>query len=78
MNTKSEIEEATSRLRMQEITGVSNKGRVCLGMRKREYFSSSTVKMKRDMIVSEIKKKEEDTRIIQMAVAQRRVKPENA
>ena len=67
MNTKSEIEEATSRLRMQEITGVSNKGRVCLGIRKNEYFSSSTVKSKREMIVSEIKKNEEYTRIIQRA-----------
>ena len=47
-------------------------------MRKREYFSSSTVKMKGEIIVVEIKKKEEDKRIIQMAVAQRRVKPENA
>ena len=44
MNTKAEIEEAKSRLKMQEITGVSNKGREGLGMRKREYFRSSTGK----------------------------------
>ena len=35
MNTKAEIEEAKSRLRMQEITGMSNKGREGLGLRKR-------------------------------------------
>ena len=89
MNTKAEIEEAKSSLRMQEIKGVSNKGRGGLEMRKREYFSSSTWKRKRQMIVNEIKKKEEETRIIQMTqlakqgqhlrweVPQRRVKSDD-
>ena len=48
MNTKAEIEEAKSRLRMQDITWVSNKGREGLGMRKGEYFSSSTGKSSDD------------------------------
>ena len=52
------MEEAKSRLRIQDITGVRNKWRECLGMR---------VKREREMIVNEIKKKGKDTRIIQMA-----------
>ena len=87
--TTVEIDEAKSRLRMQEITGVSNKGREGLGMRKREYFSLSTEKRKREMIINEVKKKEEETRIVQMTqlakqgqhlrweVPQRRVKPDD-
>ena len=67
VDTPSEIMEAKSRLQMKEITGIPNKGREGLGMQKRKYYSSSSSKVKRDMIVQSIREKEEEKRVVTMA-----------
>ena len=54
-----EVEEAKSRLRMKEITGIANLGNEGLGWRKRQYYSSSNKKAKRDMVVKVVRVKEE-------------------
>ena len=56
-NTREEIEDAKSSLRMQEITGVLNKGREGIGTRKTQYYSNSSKKDRRDMIVNTVRKK---------------------
>ena len=66
MNTTDAVIEAKSRLRVQELVGVPNKGKEGLGMRKRQYYSSSSSKEKRDMIVHEVREKEEESRIVKM------------
>ena len=65
-NTKEEIEIAKSRLRMQEIIGVTNIGKEGLGMRKAEFYSKSSSKSKRDMIIKVVREKEEEERIVKM------------
>ena len=63
-DTPKEVEEAKSRLRMKEITGIANQGNEGLGWRKRQYYSSSNKKAKRDMVVKEVREKEEHRRRI--------------
>ena len=65
-NTVSEIKEAKSRLQMKEITGIANRGREGLGMRRRKYYSTSSKKDRRDMVVESIREKEEEQRLINM------------
>ena len=65
-NTPQEVEEATSNLRMKDITGTGNVGLEGLGMRKSQYFYKASGKEQRDMIVKEIRKKEEDRRMVKM------------
>ena len=64
--TPAEVNQAKSRLQMQEIIGIPNKGREGLGMRGRQYYSKSTKKGKRDLVVQEIRNKEEEVRRSQM------------
>ena len=45
-DTEADIAEAESRLRTQEITGISNKGSDGLGLRSRKYFSKQEKKEK--------------------------------
>ena len=61
-DTPAEVKQAKSRLQMQEIIGIPNKGREGLGMRGRQYYSKSTKKGKRDLVVQEIRNKEEEVR----------------
>ena len=61
-DTPAEVKQAKSRLQMQEIIGIPNKGREGLGMRGRQYYSKSTKKGKRDLVVQEIRNKEEEIR----------------
>ena len=65
-NTPAEVIEAKSRLRVQELVGVPNKGKEGLGMRKRQYYSTSSTKLKRDMIVKTVREKEEESRVVKM------------
>ena len=55
-NTKQNVEEARSRLRIRDIAGIANKGREGLGMSKRQYFCKSNQSEKRTMITEEIRK----------------------
>ena len=64
--TSNAVEDAKSRLRIQELVGVPNKGKEGLGMKRRQYYSSSSSKEKRDMIVSSVRDKEEEDRIVKM------------
>ena len=63
-NTPAEVKDAKSRLQMAEITGVANKGREGLGMKRRQYFSTSNRKVQRDMVVQSVREKEEEQRVI--------------
>ena len=63
-NTKAEVDEAKSRLKLQEIIGTTNKGTEGLGMRKGKYYSNSSSKEKRSMIINTVKEKEEERRIV--------------
>ena len=61
-DTPAEVKQAKSRLQMQEIIGIPNKGREGLGMRGRQYYSKSSKKGKRDLVMQEIRNKEEEAR----------------
>ena len=88
-DTKAGIEEAIGRLKMQEIIGLTNKGKEGLGMRKQKYYSKSSSKEQRDMIVKTVKEKEEESRVVKIAqlskqgqntrweVPQQRISPNN-
>ena len=56
------------RLRMKEVTGIPNRGREGLGMRKMQFYSKSSNKDRRDMIVSTVREKEEEQRVIKMTM----------
>ena len=66
-DTPGEIDEAKSRLRMKDIVGIPNIGREGLGWRKRMYYKNSNKKDKRDLVVREVKAKEEDRRRVHIA-----------
>ena len=65
-NTRKDIEEAKSRLRMQEIIGMPNIGREGLGIRKAQYYSNSSSKDRRQMIIKAVREKEEEQRVVNM------------
>ena len=65
-DTPKEVEEAKSKLRHKDITGTGNKGLEGLGMRKSQYFCKATKKEQRNMIVKEIRDKEEDRRRVKI------------
>ena len=65
-NTPAEVKEARTRLQMKEITGIANQGKEGLGMRKRQYYSTSSKKVRRDMVVQTVRDKEEEKRMINM------------
>ena len=65
-NTAKDVEDARSNLRIRDITGTGNIELEGLGMRKSQYFYKSDKKEQRDMIVKEIRKKEEDRRRIKI------------
>ena len=62
-----EVSEAKSRLRMQDITGIANKGREGLGLRHNPIFSTSEGKERRGLIVGKVREKIEDGRRVRMA-----------
>ena len=59
---RKEVEEAQSKLRLQEIAGIANVGREGLGIQHRQYYSKSTTKEKRSLIVNKVREKEEEIR----------------
>ena len=65
-DTFKEVEEAKSKLRLKDITGTGNKGLEGLGMRKTQYFYKATSKEQRNMIVKEVRDKEEDRRRVKI------------
>ena len=67
VNTTEEVEEAKSRLRMKEITGIANMGNEGLGWKRRKYYNNSNNKDRRDLIVKEVREKEEERRSIHIA-----------
>ena len=66
-NTQADVQDAKSRLQMKEITGIANRGREGLGMRKRQYYSTSSKSVRRDMVIETIKEREEEQRVVKMA-----------
>ena len=65
-NTPKAVEDAKSNLRMKDITGTGNKGLEGLGLRRSQYFCKANIKEKREMIVKEIREKEEDRRRVKI------------
>ena len=65
-DTQAAVEEAESRLKMQELTGIPNKGKEGLGLHPRVPFSKASKKEKRKMIVKTIKEMEEEERTVRM------------
>ena len=65
-NISSEVEEARSRLRMQDITGTANQGRLGLGMQHNPVYATSSEKEKRKLITEKIRTKDEEVRRIRM------------
>ena len=61
------VENARSRLRLQEIAGIPNKGREGLGMNHRSYYSSASDREKRSLIVGMVKQEEEERRYLRIA-----------
>ena len=62
-DTRKDIELSEARLKLKDIIGVTNKGREGLGMRKAEFFSKTSPKGKRKMIVKTIREKVEEDRV---------------
>ena len=65
-NTKTSVEDAELKLRMQEITGTPNRGKEGLGMTPRKHFSKATKGERRTMIVDTVRAAEEDKRVVKM------------
>jgi len=65
-DTPGSVKDAKSRLYMKDIIGIPNKGREGLGMNPRKYFSSSTKKERRTMVVDTVREAEEDMRRVKM------------
>ena len=66
-DTPGSVKDAKSRLIMKDIVGIPNKGREGLGMNPRQFFSRSTKKERRTMVVNTVREAEEDRRIVKMA-----------
>ena len=66
-NTKARVEEAKSKLRMQEIAGTPNRGREGLGLTPKKSISKATKGERRAMIVDTVREAEEDRRVVKMA-----------
>ena len=65
-NTPKEVEEAKAKLRMKDMTGPGNKGHEGLGLRHMQYYHKSNEKEQRDMIIKEIRNKEEERRNVKI------------
>ena len=65
-DTPKSVNEAKSKLRIQEITGIANRGREGLGLNPKKYYSTSSKKEKRTMIVNAVRETEEDRRRVKM------------
>ena len=65
-NTMGKLAEARSRLKTQKIIGKTNLGREGLGMRKEKLYSKCSTKEQRSMIVSSVREKEEERRVVEM------------
>lgn len=65
-NTPAEVQDAKSRLQMKDITGIANRGREGLGMRRRQYYSTSSKIERRGMVVNTIREREEEQRLVKM------------
>ena len=67
VNTRRELDEAEFKLRIRDIVGIPNVGREGLGLRKRQYYKESNKKERRDLMVKEVRGKEEDRRRVHIA-----------
>ena len=66
-NTAERVKEAKERLRMEEVTGIPNKGREGLGFNPKRYYSQSKSKQeKRSMVVEKVREAEEERRQVKM------------
>ena len=61
------VDEAKSKLRIQEIAGIANRGKEGLGMMHRQYWSAATTKERRGMIVQKTREAEEEKRLVKAA-----------
>ena len=61
------VEDAKSRLRLQDIAGIANVGKEGLGMNLRKYYAGSSDKEKKQLIVKKIRESEEESRLVRIA-----------
>ena len=61
------VENATTRLRHQEIAGIPNVGREGIGMNHRSYYSKASQKEKRSLIVGKVQEEEDERRYLKIA-----------
>ena len=66
-NTPAAVEDARSRIKLKEIADIANVGREGLGCTHRQYYSTSSKKERRAMLVGEIREAEEEKRKIKMS-----------
>ena len=66
-NTPAAVKDARARVKLKEIAGIANVGREGLGRTHRQYYSTSSRKEKRAMLIDEIREAEEDRRKIKMS-----------
>ena len=60
------IEEARSKLQLQEIAGIANVGREGLGLRHRQYYSKSTDRERKKLVVQKVREAEEERRLVKI------------
>ena len=61
------VEDARSRLRMQDIGGIANLGKEGLGMNLRKCYKESSEKEKKQLIMKKIREAEEESRLVRVA-----------
>ena len=59
-DTQNTVNDAKSKLKMQEITWIANNVRKILGLNPKKYYSSSTKKEKKAMVANVVRETEED------------------
>ena len=60
------VDEATSSLKLKDIAGIANIGREGLGWNKRQYFNKSRGKDRRDLMIKEVRQREDEARGVRM------------
>ena len=66
-NAAQEIDEAVSVLKHQEISGIGNRGKEGVGFTERKYYSKVDKKERRKLIVSKVRAKEEQQRMVKLS-----------
>ena len=69
------VEDAKTRLRLQDIAGIANLGREGLGMNLRKYYEGSSQKEKKQLIVNKIREAQEEERLVRITSLAKQSRP---